>query len=75
MTNFTVKNHFKAENAKLVDATVYQVENGTWYMELQYEYEDESGSIEDTIRRLNFLSSTESCLLRNLVPIVSGATS
>lgn len=25
MTNFTVKNHFKAENAKLVDATV-----GTW---------------------------------------------
>lgn len=43
MTNFTVKNHFKAENAKLVDATVYQVENGTWYMELQYEYEDESG--------------------------------
>lgn len=34
MTNFTVKNHFKAENAKLVDATVYQVENGTWYMEL-----------------------------------------
>lgn len=43
MTNFKVKNHFKAENAKLVDATVYQVENGTWYMELQYEYEDESG--------------------------------
>lgn len=43
MTNFTVKNHFKAENAKLVDATVYQVENGAWYMELQYEYEDESG--------------------------------
>ena len=43
MTNFTVKNHFKAENAKLVDATVYQVEHGTWYMELQYEYEDESG--------------------------------
>ena len=28
---------------KLVDATAYQVENGTWYMELQYEYEDESG--------------------------------
>ena len=36
MTNFTVKNHFKAENAKLVDATAYQDENGTWYMELQY---------------------------------------
>ena len=43
MTNFTVKNHFKAEKVKLVDATVYQVENGTWYMELQYEYEDKSG--------------------------------
>ena len=25
MTNFTVKNHFKAENVKLVDATVYQI--------------------------------------------------
>ena len=43
MTNFTVKNHFKAENVKLVDATAYQFENGTWYMELQYEYEDDSG--------------------------------
>lgn len=43
MTNFKVKNNFKAENVKLVDATTYQVENGTWYMELQYEYEDESG--------------------------------
>ena len=43
MTNFTVKNHFKAKNVKLVDATAYQVENGTWYMELQYEYENESG--------------------------------
>lgn len=43
MTNFTVKNHFKAENAKLVDATTYKDENGTWYVELLYEYEDESG--------------------------------
>ena len=43
MTNFRVKNNLKAENVKLVDATAYQVENGTWYMELQYEYEDESG--------------------------------
>ena len=43
MTNFKVKNNFKAEKVKLVDATTYQVENGTWYMELQYEYEDESG--------------------------------
>ena len=39
MANFKVKNHFKAESVKLVDATAYQVENGTWYMELQYEYE------------------------------------
>lgn len=30
MTNFTVKNHFKAENAKLVDATTYKDENGRW---------------------------------------------
>lgn len=46
MTNFTVKNHFKAEkaeNAKLVNATTYKDENGTWYVELLYEYEDESG--------------------------------
>ena len=43
MTNFKIKNNLKAENVKLVDATTYQVENGTWYMELQYEYEDESG--------------------------------
>lgn len=43
MTNFTVKNHFKAENAKLVDATTYKDENGTWYVDLLYEYEDESG--------------------------------
>lgn len=43
MTNFTVKNHFKAENAKLVSAVAYQDVNGTWYMELQYEYGDESG--------------------------------
>lgn len=37
MTNLKVK------NVKLVDATAYQDENGTWYMELQYEYEGESG--------------------------------
>lgn len=43
MTNFKVKNNRKAENVKLVDATAYQDKNGTWYMELQYEYEDESG--------------------------------
>lgn len=43
MTNFTIKNNAKAENAKLVDATAYQVETGTWYIELQYEYEDKSG--------------------------------
>ena len=43
MANFKAKNNFKAESVKLVDATVYQVENGTWYMELQYEYEDKSG--------------------------------
>ena len=43
MTNFKVKNNLKAEKVKLVDATAYQVENGTWYMELQYEYEDKSG--------------------------------
>lgn len=36
-------NNFKAENAKLVDATAYQDKNETWYLELQYEYEDESG--------------------------------
>lgn len=41
MTNFTIKNNVKAENAKLVDATAYQDENGTWYIELLYEYEDE----------------------------------
>ena len=41
MINFRVKNNLKSE--KLVDATTYQVEDGTWYMELQYEYEDESG--------------------------------
>ena len=29
MINFKVKNNFKAENVKLVDATTYQVENGT----------------------------------------------
>lgn len=43
MTNFKVKNNLKAENVKLVYATAYQDKNGTWYMELQYEYEDESG--------------------------------
>ena len=43
MANFKAKKNFKAESVKLVDATAYQVENGIWYMELQYEYEDESG--------------------------------
>ena len=43
MANFKAKNNFKVESVKLVDATTYQVENGTWYMELQYEYEDKSG--------------------------------
>ena len=43
MTNFTIKNSVKSENVKLVDATTYKDENGTWYMELQYEYEDEYG--------------------------------
>ena len=43
MTNFKVKNNLKAENVKLVYAKAYQDKNGTWYMELQYEYEDESG--------------------------------
>ena len=43
MINFKVKNNLKAEKVKLVDATAYQDENGTWYMELQYEYEDKSG--------------------------------
>lgn len=43
MTNFKVNNNFKVWYEKLVDATAYQDENGTWYMELQYEYEDESG--------------------------------
>ena len=35
MTNFKVE--------KLVYAKAYQDKNGTWYMELKYEYEDESG--------------------------------
>lgn len=43
MTNFTIKNNFKAENVKLLDAVTYQDEDGTWYIELKYEYEDESG--------------------------------
>jgi hypothetical protein len=43
MTNFTVKNNFKAENVKLLDAVTCQDEDGTWYIELKYEYEDESG--------------------------------
>ena len=44
MTNFKIKNNLKVKNVKLVDATAYQDENGYWYMELQYEYEDESGA-------------------------------
>lgn len=40
MTNFTIKNNVKAENAKLVDATAYQDENGTWYIELLYDADE-----------------------------------
>lgn len=43
MNNFNVKNNFKAENVKLVDAAAYRDENETWYMELLYEYENGSG--------------------------------
>lgn len=43
MTNFKVKNNFKVENVKLLDAIAYLDKNKTWYMELKYEYEDESG--------------------------------
>lgn len=43
MNNFKVKDHFKAKNVKLVNATAYKDKNGTWYMELLYEYEDVSG--------------------------------
>lgn len=43
MTNFKVNDHFRAKNAKLVDATAYKDKNDTWYMELLYEYEDASG--------------------------------
>lgn len=31
MNNFNVKNNFKAENVKLVDAAAYRDENETWY--------------------------------------------
>ena len=54
MTNFTVKNNLKAENVKLVDATAYQVENGTWYMGLKYRYEDESGIHERYYPKVEF---------------------
>lgn len=43
MTNFTIKNNVKAENVKLLDAVTYQDVNGTWYVELKYEYVDDSG--------------------------------
>lgn len=43
MNNFKVKNNFQAENVKLLDAVAYTDDNGAWYMELQYEYEDKSG--------------------------------
>lgn len=43
MNNFKVKDHFRAENVELVNATAYKDKNGTWYMELLYEYEDVSG--------------------------------
>ena len=54
MTNFTVKNNFKVWNEKLVDATAYQDNNGTWYMELKYEYEDESGIHERYYPKVEF---------------------
>lgn len=73
MTNFTIKNNVKAENAKLVDATAYQDENGTWYIELLYEYEDEFGVHRRYYPKVDFLSSAESFLQRSLVPIVLGA--
>ena len=54
MTNFRVKNNLKAENVKLVDATAYQDENGTWYMGLRYRYEDESGIHERYYPKVEF---------------------
>lgn len=35
--------NFKVWNEKLVYAKAYQDKNDTWYMELQYEYKNESG--------------------------------
>ena len=54
MTNFKVKNNFKAENVKLVYAKAYQDKNDTWYMELKYEYEDESGIHERYYPKVEF---------------------
>lgn len=54
MANFKVKNNLKAENVKLVDATAYQDENGTWYMGLRYRYEDESGIHERYYPKVEF---------------------
>ena len=48
MTNFKVKKE------KLVDAVTYQDENGTWYMGLKYEYEDESGIHERYYPKVEF---------------------
>ena len=46
MTNFKVE--------KLVYAKAYQDKNGTWYMELKYEYEDESGIHERYYPKVEF---------------------
>lgn len=64
--------NFKAKNAKLVDATAYRDENETWYMELQYEYEDESGVHRRYYPKVEFPFFCGNCLSRNLVPIVLG---
>lgn len=49
-----VKNYAKAENAKLVDAVAYTDNNGTWYMELKYTYEDEAGLHERYYPKVEF---------------------
>lgn len=47
MTNFKVKNNFKAKNAKLVDAVTFTDNLGSWYMRLKYTYEDEEGGVHE----------------------------
>lgn len=49
-----VKNYAKTENAKLVDAVAYTDNNGTWYMELKYTYEDEAGLHERYYPKVEF---------------------